>query len=343
MMAGPARWMPRQLLPGRFRDAVVTAVAEATERARRVQELKDRGHWLDIPFDAEHVREAAKDANAVYDGDRKQWAFPDADSLARVTELRDVWITDTDEEKRLAVVAAERRRQAEEERRALERRERIVAGSDRTPTGEVVEHREISTRHMNRHTAEDRAREDGSLVYLDDGRRGVVVDRKIWFTGEDMASSVCWHQETHDEAHWDFQYTVLVVEDTEEEKAADAERAAQRADALAIHAVVDKAPQLTGATAGDYWTDLPVDQRVGTIDVTTGTTGTVRAGQLVLTRDGRVVWQHPGYYDDYIRSEGVSTDPDLVVTVRALFAPGPRKRVVRGTMPTYYEVRTASA
>ena len=50
------------------------------------------------------------------------------------------------------------------------------------------------------------------------------------------------------------------------------------------------------------------------------------------------VWVLDGDYDDYTRSEGVSTDPDLVARVRRLLAAGPRTRVLEGQMPITYRI-----
>lgn len=326
----------------RYVDTVVKAVRDAAEREAFAVAVKVQGHWLEIPYDAEHVRELAKKAGALFDGTTKRWAFPAEEALRRVEEMRDVWITETEEADRQAGVAAEQARQARLVEQAARRRASVLDASGRTATGETVEHREVTTEFMNRAGAERAARPEGSVLRLKDGRRGVVVGVKTWFTNGEDASSVCWHPETHDEAHWDFSYQVAVVEDTDDEKAADAEQAAQRADALTVHALLGKAHELTGATAGDRWSKLP-DDAVGQVEATSGVAAVVRGGTLTLTGDGRVVWQHPGWYDDYVRSEGVSSDPDLVARVRAILDGGPRKRVVAGPSPTYYVVTVRGA
>jgi hypothetical protein len=326
----------------RYVDTAVKAIRDAAEREAFAVAVKAQDHWLEIPYDAEHVRDAAKKAGALFDGPTKRWAFPTEDALRRVEEARDVWITETEEAGRLEGVAAEEARQARFVEQAARRRVSVLDASGRNATGETVEHREVTTQFLNRAGAERAARPEGSVLRLRDGRRGLVVGVKVWFTNDEDASSVCWHPETHDEAHWDFSYQVAVVEDTAEEKAADAEQAAQQADALAIHAVLDRAHELTGATAGDRWSKLP-DDVVGQVEATSGVAAVVRGGTLTLTGDGRVVWQHPGWYDDYVRSEGVSSDPELAARVRAILAAGPRKRVVSGPAPIYYAVTVRGA
>lgn len=43
-------------------------------------------------------------------------------------------------------------------------------------------------------------------------------------------------------------------------------------------------------------------------------------------QEGRRIWQHPGYYDDYIPTERHITDASLVEKVRQLVAKGSRTR-----------------
>lgn len=53
--------------------------AENTRRAearKRVEEVKESGVLLTIPFAANNIRAAAKKAGAVWDRDRKQWFVP---------------------------------------------------------------------------------------------------------------------------------------------------------------------------------------------------------------------------------------------------------------------------
>jgi hypothetical protein len=198
---------------------------------------------------------------------------------------------------------------------------------------------------MNKATARGMADPIGSIMGLDDGRRGLVVAVEVWFTDDEMASSVCWHAETHDMAHWDIRHELLIVAPTEKEKTADAERQAVREDAIDIHRLVRDAGTLTGSRTEDRWTPIPEDEQAGSIEVHLGTPGTAgfSGGRLILATDGRVVWQHPGYYDDYIRSEGITSDPEVVERVRAVLARGDRERSVHGQLTTTYTVKGADA
>jgi hypothetical protein len=331
-------------VPVRQSDAALVAIRAGQERIRRIEAVKALGLWLDLPPDAERVRDRAKELGAIYDkGHGSQWAFPSTEARREVQTMRDMWITERDELERLDRETREAAERREQEIRAARRREKLIANSGRTVTGETAELREISTRFMRRADADAAARPLGSIVRLPDGRRGLVAAVDVWFTGSEYASSVCWHPETHDEAHWDFLYRLEIVAPTDAERATDERRVAEAADAAAIHELVDNAGALTGARCDDRWTTIPDADRAGTIVVTVGVTGMIRGGHLILTRGGRVIWQHPGHYDEYVKSEGITTDPQLAERVRALLAAGPRERVVTGVQPTYYRVEVADA
>lgn len=339
-----ARWV------GSSKKTQVVALLEAqAERIAAIEAVKVLGLWLAIPFDATAVREAAKAAGAIWDEPRKQWAFRDEATLDQVTEQRDRWVTERDERHRVEEETV-RAAAAEADRIDLERAaqaastrlQRILDESGRTLTGETTTHTVVSTRRMNKHTASELAHEIGTVITLSDGRRGIVTGRKIWFTNQDMASSVCWHPQTHDEAHWDFQYDVSIVTNTPDEDAKDARAAAELADAAEIHGTVEAARRITTPHVVDRWTPIPATDRAGSISIMLGTTGAVGGGQVILTRTGQVVWQHPGFYDDFVRTEGISDDPGLVGRVRAILAEGTRERVQRGQLPAYYSV-TADA
>lgn len=328
---------------------VLVCLDAAKARIDAITAVKDQGLWLDIPYEAAAIRDAAKQAGAVFDGPTKRWAFRDEESLDQITEARDKWITERDEKERLTREVDDRaRREAEKadreraEQAQRARVQRIVEESGRILTGDTTDLVEISTQIMNKVTAQDRAREIGSVVTLSDGRRGLVTAAKIWFTNDEMASSVCWHPETHDEAHWDFRYTVAVVEPTQEERDADADATAKRADAQEIHDLVREIDN-SEVRAVDYWTVIPDDDQAGTIDITHGYTGAVAGGRVVLTTAGQVWWQHPGYYDDYIRTERVADDPELVARVRHVLDGGTRERVMPGQLPAYYRVTVRGA
>jgi hypothetical protein len=350
MRALKATWDPdkRALYTGTGkREQVTAAVLASLERAAAIEAVKALGLWVIIPFEAEDIRARAKNGlHGVFDGERKAWAMRTEADLAEIQGL----IRD-----RQAAIDAARaaeqqraRQQADQDRAAdLEaaaiaarrRSEEIVARSDRTPTGETATVTEVSTRFMNKRTAASMARSAGTVLRLSDGRRGLIVAVDIWFTDEEMASSVCWHDATMDEAHWDFRYSLVIVEPTAEETTADEAEAAYRRDAAAIYHLFEETPKLTGARADDQWTLIPANEQAGSIHASAGSTA-YAAGTVILTTGGRVVWQHPGWYDDYVRSEGTSTDPELADRVRAILAGGPRRRVYRDRqVPVDYDVR----
>lgn len=351
-----AHWDPEQRalwIGSTKREAVVDLLLTAEAHRNRIEEIKKQDRWVSIPYDAAIIRERAKKLGGIFDRDRKEWALPSDETAGEINELLSVYWKRIKEQReaekkaleeryaqdRAAAADARQQEKRDAAARAARLREQVIADSGRTTTGETATLVEISTRFMNKTTANEKAYQLGAVIQLDDGRRGIIVARDIWFTNSDMASSVCWHAETHDEAHWDFRYELAIVEPTEEELDAEVRKAAERMDAAEIHAVVDNADKLTSARADDQWTTIAEEDKAGEVIATSGIAAVIRGGQLVLTRDGRVVWQHPGYYDDYIRSEGISSDPELVDRVRALLEAGSRKRVVPGQMPVYYEVK----
>lgn len=318
-------------------EKVVEAITRAEERRARIERVKAEGRWVVIPYEAADIREAAKAADAVWDETSKRWALPDDASFQQIRDAVTAW--EAEVERQRAARAEARRRQAEQDKadqqaqaqqEAESRRERLLAASGRTATGETAKLCEVSTQYMNKRTARETARRLGSLVTFDDGRRGVVVDVDVWFTGEEIASSMCWHPETHDEAHWDFDYTVAIVEPTEAERERDAARERERADARQVHELMEDAARLTAARAVEDGAGWAVIEQAGCITGFAGTPGTssFKTGTLILGRDGTVTWRHPGYYDDYIRTEGTSSDPELVARVRAVLDGGNRTRAV---------------
>lgn len=334
------------------RASVIEAVRAGEGRKKAIQDVKDAAHWVHVPYDAHDIRTRAKALNAVYGGDSRKgwWAMRSALDLAEIQGLVKAW-----QEKAEAARKAEE--QARKEHAAVQaaaaaeaaklsaqaRREQLLESSGRTPTGEAAELREISTRRMNKAIAYDLARPVGDLVHLAGGRRGIITDVEVWFTNDEMASSVCWHPQTHDEAHWDFKYTVAVVEPTDVERAQDATAAAEREDAAAINDLIEAAAGLTAPRA-EGWTRIPEEEQAGQITVVRGSTR-FSDGTLTLTLDGRVIWQHPGWYDDYIATEGTTTDPGVVDRVRRLLDAGRRQRACNptGQQPVHFTITTPEA
>ncbi|RNG38027.1 hypothetical protein [Streptomyces botrytidirepellens] len=330
--------------------AVIEVIRASMDRKAAVQAVKDAGRWVQIPYDAHEIREHAKERlNAVYGGNvlKGWWAMRTDEHLAEVQGMVKSWQEEAqaarkaEEKARRENAAAQEAAAAKAAQQAAQvRRAQILERSGRTSAGETAELREISTRRMNKATAQDAARSAGSLVRLEDGRRGIVTDVKVWFTNAEMASSVCWHAETHDEAHWDFAYTVAVVETTDDEREQDAKAEAEAQDAAELDDLIEQATALT-APRTEGWTYIAEEDRAGQITVHRGVTR-FASGTLTLTRDDRVIWQHPGWYDDYIATEGTTTAPDVVDRVRRLITAGPRERSHNrtGQQRAYFTVTT---
>lgn len=64
-----------------------------------------------------------------------------------------------------------------------EQHARVLAASGRTPTGEHTTLMVVSTRRMDTATTREVAFPLGTVLRLDDGRRGVVIEREVGFTG----------------------------------------------------------------------------------------------------------------------------------------------------------------
>lgn len=302
-------------------DKVIPLVAAAIERAAAIETVKatatETGRWVTIPYAAAAVRDRAKALGARWDAGRKQWAMPTDTAHAEISEAVAALHAAAAAER-----AAERAARGATVEAAKPTPADIVAGAGRVATGDTAHTLRLSTRRMNKAVAATMAHKVGAVVHLTDGRRGVVVDTDVWFTGEEMASSACWHDETHDQAHWDIRATLAVVEPTDAERAADQAAAEQAGELVELDAVFVAAAKgdLTDGHTSERWTTVagPRITRRG------GSTGSVDHGRIILGEDGVVWWQHPGYCDDYRRSERRTTDPALYARVRALTALGAR-------------------
>lgn len=308
-------------------EQVIALIEAADERAAAAEQVKadatESGRWVTIPFEADQVRAQAKRIGARWDPARKQWAMPTDEALAAV----DTAITKWREDVAAALAKAEARAVAREQRAAVLASEtmearvaRLLAASGRTATGEEAEVRHVSTRRFNRRTAEASGHQVGAIIRLADGRHGMVVKVDVWFTDDTMASSTCWHPETHDEAHWDWRYKLMIVEPTADETAEAARRAAaaqELTDLDGLFTAMTKAPRTENGEQ-ERWTQVsgPRISRFG------GTTA-YSDGHVVLDGD-RLVYQHPGYYDDYRLSERASSDTELVAAFQRITEAGPR-------------------
>jgi hypothetical protein len=331
-------WDERARWAGTTKRAAVTALVLAhMERIKQIEAVKALGHWITIPRGADSLHNAARDAGGLWDKPTGRWAMPTDEARAALTEQVEAFNTEQ------AALRAQQKRERDEARRRAEQedreyavvlaeqnRARIVASCGRVTIGEQFTASHISTRYMDRSAAEAQAWPIGEVRQLRDGRRVLVLERRIWFTGEQSATDLCWHSEAPDEAHWDFSYTVIAVEPTAPEREADEIEAATLADGKALYALFHDTQILRAARAVDDYTAVPEQDRVGTIEGSAGSIGShgwFDTGRVILAQDGRVLWQHPGHYDDWTRTEAVLTDDELVQRVRDLIAVGPRKRM----------------
>src|SRR5690606_19536465 len=111
---------------------------------------------------------------------------------------------------------------------------------------------------------------------------------------------------------------------TEEEIAADEQERAEHADENELRALMETARR-SGEPAAEV-TRVASEDILGIIRKTGGSLVPYDDGQVVLLRDGRALYQHPGYYDDYTPTERHITDDALIARARALIARGSRSR-----------------
>ncbi|WP_028479072.1 hypothetical protein [Nocardia sp. CNY236] len=332
------------------KERVIAAVRAADARRARVDEIMYRGRSVEIPFQATDIRARANELDAVWDGHRRVWCFgaePEWDDAynevaTAVANYNHRRRAQAEQAKRESAEENRRYREAREaraEQERVEQRKRVLAESGRIPTGdEDTTLLIVSTQRMNKTTALGQAHPLGTLVRLEDGRRGIVVDRRVWFTNSEFASSICWHLETHDAAHWDLAHTVVIVEPTAQETAEDDAARADMTDATTLRQLVEEVRRTGAATQG--WTTIDDADRVGVITCWYySMMHEHRDGTLILTRNGRAVFQHPGWYDDYIPTERVVTDPDVIARVSAAIEAGDRTRHAHdGQMSYRYQV-----
>lgn len=321
---------------------VVELVRAHQQRITALEEVKQAGRWISIPYEAGEIRtRVKKQLGGVWDPETKRWALPTREAHAQAQALVDEWrekrraareaeeaaAREAEKAAREAAATAEQIRKAKKAAAAAARAERIVAEAGRISTGETVRQVEVSTRRMNRATALDQCTAVGTVIRLADGRRGVVVRTGAEFVGDEYASSACWHDDpdyVHGDAHWHLMHVVAIVEATEEEIAADERERAERADEQALRTLLEDASR-SGEPAAEV-TRVASEDILGIIRKTGGSLVPYDDGQVVLLRDGRALYQHPGYYDDYTPTERHITDDALIARARALIARGSRSR-----------------
>ncbi|RKR92748.1 hypothetical protein BDK92_7227 [Micromonospora pisi] len=312
------------------RDAVLPLVQAHVERIAAATAIKTAGRWIAIPYEAEAIREHAQSLGGKYDKPTKRWAMPSADTLADVHQRVHDW-TAAVEAKRQAEREAEKEARAAAEREGRDaaaaakasREERLIASSGRTimeDRGQVRSQRLHGW--MRRPEAEQRKPQPGDVRKLRDGRRVLVLNSEVWFASQDaiddgLAAGVnLW-----EDPGWFYNYNFVVVEPTAEEVEADRQEKAEQDDLTEL-AEVMKLADRTPRQAVDSLTNL----EGATITEDSAGGMTIHGGQITVTPTDEVWYQHPGWYDDYVRTEGRVDDPELIARVRAIIAGGDRRR-----------------
>lgn len=344
-------------------DRVLEAALDHQVRRSWASAVRAADLWVQIPFEAELIRARAKDAGAVWDEGRKQWAAPDLVTQAELGDLVGVWQQARDAEdrrrreraeaawrrarelaeiaRREAAVEARLRAAGEREaarRRAVEQarsqREALAAAAGRTLTGQVEQRSELFPIYTRRVDAEATLAQVGQVLRLPDGRRALVTRAAVrWVAGDDARAA----GQDHD--HLRAEHTLAIVAPTETELDAETARGAAALDAAEAAALADEVFLACLPVTVDAW--IPLHEFEGRLVVTTGVNGQVAAARLTLTRDGVVWWQDQGR-GDYVQSEGSSGDPALVAWFRTVLSGGDRTVVQSGDPPVHYRIQAGA-
>lgn len=319
-------------------DKVLPLLRERLARVDAIEQIKraatEGGWWLAIPYEADVIRQHAKDADGVvYDSDRKMWACATADSFdplaAEVRAYREQLTAQRAAEQAADAAALARRREDDAAAAAQEKADReaaLLAACGRTVIGE----RRTVTGHLRglvgrRDAAEKAKPQRGTVRRMADGTRVLVLSCTVTFYGQDAIDDGFTPGGTGDEIGWYYAYECVPVEATDAERADDQRRHGEAADHDEIRDVLHAARDLARARAlGD---GEPAERVTGqTITLEAVGYAAVHDGQITVTAGGDVWVYHPGYHDDYIRTQARITGPDLVARVRAVLAGGSRRR-----------------
>jgi len=317
-----ARWVGTGKL-----EQVIALIREADQRAAETEQVKGAGHWAKIPYDATEVREQAKRLGARWDKDRKEWALPTAEALAKVEALIAGY-----EEKAQAAKAAKAERDKAARAKAAEKAaaeaartdQDVIAASGRTVLSpERIRATTIMGYRGKRPGAEQAKEERGDVIRLRDGRRLLVLASKVEFWSEDDAEDL--GQPGTGPGWRNFIEGVIVGPDAQE-AARDAERQAAKEDGEAITTALKAIRERLEYVPEQDARRVAEDRVAARVSLSFGSLTMHNDGDLSLTVDGEVRWYHPGYYDDYRVTCGSSRDPEVVTLARGIFAGGSRER-----------------
>lgn len=305
------------------KEQVIALIGEHEKRIAETGAVKASGLWVKIPFAAENVRDQAKKLGAKWDKGRKEWAMPTEAALGAVEELLAEHELAASEAKAAAKVK-QAAAKAENAAEAARTDEDIIASSGRIlVSDERIEIHGLLQGYMKRPEAEKSKPGRGEVVKIKGGTRVLVLKSKAEFWDQDACDDLA----PHEDPGWRWFAAGVRVEPSAGEAAEEAEKAAVKADGDAIAALIAARKDwdmeyLPETGAGKR---VPADQVAGRISVSYGSQGN-SDGHLTLTRDGEVVWYHPGHYDDWRRTEGRTRNPEAANQVRAVLAGGPRTR-----------------
>lgn len=308
-------------------EAIVELIRAAYGRRAEVMAVKAAGHWVRIPYAADDPRTRAKTAGAVYDHDRKAWAFPTAEAAEQVAALvrsrKDAEQAALDEQRqasRQAEQTASQAGEAEAAARKTARLQEVIAASGRTVTDERGTGRGRLDGYLRRPQAEAARPQVGTVRRLRDGRRVLVLACSVQFISQDQIDDQLVDLSTAEDAGWWYWYDYAVLVPTADEVEEDQAVRAAAADHRDIHSVMRAAAGCAGRC------EVDILQQIQGPSITADSIGSIHNGRITLGVDGTVWWQHPGYPDDWSRTEGQIVDPDLIGEIKAILAGGTRRR-----------------
>ena len=200
----------------------------------------------------------------------------------------------------------------------LSREAEFAVNAGRIPTGEIVRTEgRVPGGRMRRPAAVDAAPKPGDIRRID-GEPYIVTDVDVEFIRDIEAEDMGRYGV---ETGWYWSATGMKVEPTSDE--IETAAAAERAKSMAKE-IGDTVEAVRIAANTHEVSDLTRLDAAATITVPSAGRMTVHDGQVTLTTDGEVWWQHPGFYDDYRRTEGRVDDPAVVDRVKALIAASPK-------------------
>ena len=273
------------------RSLVLPLLREHLATLERVETVKRDGFPVVIPYAANAVRNRAKELGGIWDKENKHWVLPTSDAAEDIERLLAAWSG----QKRSAKPKANK--------------EQIIAQCDRATTGKESTFSGRLDGYFRKADALLRCPAPGTIIRLSPDKEGVVLDSSIAFYSEDdLQDTMPWE----DRPGWYYNGTYAELVPT-------AAQIGDQEDREAVAALWVTCRQ--GAHGVTAWQQAtPVIQA----EMNTASLPTTLPERIAVTPDGTWLYQHPGFYDDYRRTEAVIDDPQILERLRTAIDRGPR-------------------